>query len=55
VFFEWERCNILDGSKGILAHPPKSIGKSTFGCLANLKKNKFEKLAKGLFAKTITL
>jgi hypothetical protein len=37
VFFEWERCNILDGSGDVLICPPKPIGNSTFGCLANLK------------------
>jgi hypothetical protein len=26
---EWERCNILNGSDGVLAKPPKPIGKST--------------------------
>jgi hypothetical protein len=37
VFFEWERCNILDGSRDVLICPPKPIGKSTSDCLANLK------------------
>jgi hypothetical protein len=31
------------------------IGKSTFGCLANLKEKQLEKLAKGLLSKAVTL
>jgi len=34
---------------------PKSIRKSTFDCLANLKEKQLEKLAKGLLSKVITL
>jgi hypothetical protein len=45
----------LDKSGDVLACPSKPIGKSTFGCLANLKEKQLEKLAKGLFDHTITL
>jgi hypothetical protein len=37
VILEWERCNILDGFEDVPTLPPKLIGKSIFGCLANLK------------------
>jgi hypothetical protein len=52
VLLEWERCNILDGSGDVPARPPKLIGKSTFGFLANLKEKQLKKLARGLFSKT---
>jgi len=51
VFFEWERCKILDGSGDVLICPPKPIGNSTFGCLANLKEKQLKKLIRGLFKK----
>jgi hypothetical protein len=37
ALFEWERCNILDGSGDVFARLLKPISKSAFGCLANLK------------------
>ncbi len=39
----------------MLAHLSKSIGKSTFGCLVNLKEKQLKKLTIGFFSKTITL
>lgn len=55
VLLEWEKCNILNGSKDIPTCPPKLIRKSTFSCLSNLKETQLEKLVRRLFAKTITL
>ncbi len=55
VFFEWERCNILDGSWDVPTHSPKLIRKYVFGCLANLKEKQLEKLAKAFLSKAITL
>jgi hypothetical protein len=55
VFIEWERCNILDKSGGVFACPSKPIGKSTFGCLTNLKEKQLEKFARGLFDHIINL
>ncbi len=55
VFLKWERCNIFDGFGDVPTHPPKPIGKSTFGCLTNPKEKQLKKLAKGLLSKKITL
>ncbi len=52
---EWERCNILDGFGDVPTKSPKLIGKSTFGCLANLKENQLEKLARGLISWIVTI
>ncbi len=53
ILMEWERCNILDGSSDVPTKLPKPIGKSTFGCLANLKENQPKKLARGLISWTL--
>ncbi len=45
ILIEWENCNILDKTGGVLIHPPMLIRKSAFGCLSNLKKKQPEKLA----------
>ncbi len=55
VLLEWDRCNILDGSRSVPTCLPKLIHKSAFGYLANIKETQFEKLAQGLFVKMITL
>ncbi len=55
VLFEWERCNILDGSGDIPTCLPKAISKSSFDCLENLKEIQLEKLVRGLLMKMITL
>lgn len=55
VFVKWERCNILDESGNVPARLLKLIGKSPFGCLANLKEKQFKKLVKGLLDHIITL
>jgi hypothetical protein len=55
VLLEWERCNILDGSRDVPTHPPKLIGKSTFDCMAHLNKIRLEKLVKRPFTKIITI
>jgi hypothetical protein len=55
VLIEWERCNILDGFGDILICPPKPIGKSAFGCLANLKQTQLKKLVKRFFVRMIIL
>jgi hypothetical protein len=49
VLLEWERCNILDGSRDVPTHPPKLIRKFAFGGLSNFKEKQLEKLAMGLF------
>jgi hypothetical protein len=51
VLLEWEKCNILDGFGNVSAQLPKSIDKSAFGCLANLKETWLEKLARGFLRK----
>ncbi len=55
VLLEWERCNIFDGFRDVLARPPKSIKKFAFNFLANLKEKQLNKLARGLLSKAITL
>jgi hypothetical protein len=51
VLLEWERCNIFDGFGDVPTCPTKSINKSTFSCLANVKEIQLKKLARGLFVK----
>jgi hypothetical protein len=53
VLVEWERCNILDGSGDVPAKLPKLIGKLTLCCLANLKENQLEKLARRFISPTV--
>ncbi len=55
VLGEWENCNILDNIGDVRTCHSMSIKKSTFGCLGNLKEKQLEKLAQGLFMKTITI
>jgi hypothetical protein len=55
VLVEWERCNISNGFGDVPTKLPKLIEKSAFGCLANLKENQLEKLARGLISRIVTI
>ncbi len=50
---EWERCNILDGFGDVPAKLSKLIGKLTLCCLAHLKENQLEKLARRFISPTV--
>jgi hypothetical protein len=45
----------LGNNGNVSTRPPHLIGKLTFVCLSNMKKKKLEKLAQGLFGKTIII
>jgi hypothetical protein len=54
VLLEWERCNILDGSKDVPIYPSKLIRKLLIVC-RTLRKNNLRSWPGGSFKKTITL
>ncbi len=55
LWVKWENCNILDKTGNVPTCPQMPIGKSTFGCLLNLKEKQLEKLAWDFLAKIIII